>query len=100
MNALRVALPRLVGARIFQQPKRFGSAEPFIANSSAPENIKKGRDILTAGGTWQGALHPTWLKGKTDVPISAIGFILQGGVVLGFLTGLYKMAVLGDKAKI
>ena len=38
--------------------------------------------------------------GKTDVPISAIGFILQGGVVLGFLTGLYKMAVLGDKAKI
>jgi hypothetical protein len=36
MNALRVALPRLVGARIFQQPKRFGSAEPFIANSSAP----------------------------------------------------------------
>ncbi len=80
--------------------RSFGAAEPFIANSKAPKNIIEAREVLTAGGTWQGANHPTWLKGKADIPIAGVGFLLQGGVLLGFVTGLYKMAVMGDKAKI
>ena len=80
--------------------RSFGAGEPFIANSKAPKNIIERREILTAGGTWQGALHPTWLKDKFDIPVAGVGFLLQGGVLLGFITGLYKMAVMGDKAKV
>ena len=80
--------------RVAQQPKRFmGAAEPFTPAAKAPARIVAAREVICAGGTWQGAGHPTWLKGKMDIPAAGIGFVLQGGILLGFITGLYKMSL-------
>ena len=92
LNTLTRLAP--AGRRVVQQPKRFMSAaEPFTPATKAPARIDAAREVICAGGTWQGAGHPTWLKGKMDIPAAGLGFVLQGGILLGFVTGLYKMSL-------
>eukprot|EP00618_Florenciella_parvula_P005161 CAMPEP_0119467392 /NCGR_PEP_ID=MMETSP1344-20130328/1598_1 /TAXON_ID=236787 /ORGANISM="Florenciella parvula, Strain CCMP2471" /LENGTH=102 /DNA_ID=CAMNT_0007499753 /DNA_START=26 /DNA_END=334 /DNA_ORIENTATION=- len=94
MAALRGVI-RPAAAAVRVMPKRFmGAAEPFEPAKAAPANIVKAREVLCAGGTWNGAggAGPTWLKdGMGDQVVGgiALGAFLWG--MTGFFGGLYKM---------
>lgn len=68
------------------------AAETFTDATAAPANIAQARKVLCAGGTWQGAAGPTYLKeGSKDVAVFYAGIGLFAVGMGGVLSGLYKV---------
>mmetsp|Transcript_2215 Transcript_2215/g.3646 ORF Transcript_2215/g.3646 Transcript_2215/m.3646 type:complete len:102 (-) Transcript_2215:2-307(-) len=99
MAAIRGVI-RPAAAAVQRMPKRWGSAEPFEPAKAAPANIAKAREVLCAGGTWNGAggAGPTWLKdGMGDQVVGGIGAACFIYGFTSFLSGLYKMSFVVGK---